>query len=209
MAYGIRVNNGSNVTVIDEVTSAASYYATNSSITKESDFSGFYHPSPVINQDSLVAIYMDPNIESIYMSNTGETDGFRFSHCGSYLIYSYDGIPPSYPCKRITPMSNLGASTDAYGIRIFDQSGEITFDSGRNLATPTVSRPVYQNQQFNLPANCYVVFLNMKLYRDNNWFSQTGIRRISGNTWAGAHNSFGNIYPANNDLIGYIMAFEF
>lgn len=210
MPYGIKVINGRNVTVIDEDTPAASYLSGDWHFQQAFTGQNDYLVDARLYRIALPAIFLDPNIEAIRMTTNDDTQGVIMGYSQHFDIFSYSGIPNAYRCRRIVPFSNRGASADTHGMRIMDGSGQVMFDSGHNVATPTHTQVVRLGQRFTLPPNSWFMPISFYMYQDNNWQTDTGIKRVSqgSNVWEGNMARFGNIYPAANEIIGYAHFFE-
>lgn len=215
MPYGARFINGKNVTVIDENNSVASYSSTTFQIEKDGPTAGNranYFPTPAMISQGIVAIYMDSDMSAIRMMPTSDTGGVRRGHVGSYQIQGVNTSPGSRPCKLLIPMSTLGSSNSGFGLRIWNEEGQIAYDSGHNIAQPVISRALYSGNTITIPNDSYIVMCSWYMHWSGTWRVGGNLQRLSRDAttsqFLANHFAIATSAPGTGTYVGTILIFD-
>jgi len=158
MAYGIEIKNGSGVTILDGSSPVFTEVASgtlNVNVDEGPVYKGVI---------SVPSQYTDPIIA--YQLPVGEW----LSLWHDVVYASKDTGTAAVPYKIFASVNQLSPSGDAHGLRIYDVSGNLVFDSGRSVFN------VLSNHLFTVDATVSTAFTNT----GNEWVlaSTAGIKGL-------------------------------
>ena len=137
MTYGLSIRNGSSELLIDNEHSNYVEWTSGSTYIDHSLFSAITYFPFALERLPLIFIQCTSPIFIAEMIGSGASiSGVRF---GTFI-----GSHPSWPSgfaatcyyRMFLPASKLGASVESHGLRLFDGSGNIIYDSGRVAMQP-------------------------------------------------------------------------